>query len=55
MPYNTYSRLVGGNMTDRALTNVKNLFPKLKKMISSSGSGIRSGGSHKNSNLDEFI
>lgn len=31
MHFNTYSRMIGGNMTDRALTNVKNLFPKLKK------------------------
>ena len=53
MPFNTYSRLIGGNMTDRPLTNIKNLFPKLKKLIS--GSGVRSGGSMKNSNLDEFI
>jgi hypothetical protein len=53
MPFNTYSRLIGGNMTDRPLTNIKKLFPKLKKMIS--GSGVKSGGSIKNSNLDEFI
>ena len=53
MPFNTYSRMIGGNMSDRALTNVKKLFPKLKKMIS--GSGVRSGGAMKNSNLDEFI
>ena len=56
LPFNTYSRLIGGNMSDRALTNVKKLFPKLKKMIGSSGSGVRSGGAYsKNSNLDEFI
>jgi hypothetical protein len=54
IPFNTYSRLVGGNMVDKALTNVKKLFPKVKKMIS--GSGVRSGGAYsKNSNLDEFI
>ena len=54
MPFNTYSRLIGGNLVDRPLTNIKNLFPKLKKLIS--GSGIRSGGAYsKNSNLDEFI
>ena len=53
MPFNTYSRMIGGNLTDRALTNVKKLFPKLKKLIS--GSGVRSGGGMKNSNLDEFI
>ena len=55
MPFNTYSRLIGGNMTDRPLTNVKKLFHSLKKKIIS-GSGVRSGGAYsKNSNLDEFI
>ena len=54
MPFNTYSRLIGGNLSDRPLTNVKKLFHSLKKKMS--GSGIRSGGSYsKNSNLDEFI
>lgn len=54
MPFNTYSRMIGGNMTDRPLTNVKKLFHSLKKKIS--GSGVKSGGAYsKNSNLDEFI
>jgi len=55
MPFNTYSRLIGGNVSDRPLTNVKKLFHSLKKKIIS-GSGVKSGGSYsKNSNLDEFI
>lgn len=54
MPFNTYSRLIGGNLSDRPMTNVKKLFHSLKKKIIS-GSGVRSGGSIKNSNLDEFI
>lgn len=55
MPFNTYSRLIGGNISDRPLTNVKKLFHSLKKKMIS-GSGVRSGGAYsKNSNLDEFI
>ena len=56
MGYNTYSRLVGGNLTDRALSNVKKLFLKITKIMSSHGSGVRSGGStySKNQNLDIF-
>ena len=55
MPFNTYSRLIGGNVSDRPMTNVKKLFHSLKKKIIS-GSGVRSGGAYsKNSNLDEFI
>ena len=54
MPFNTYSRLIGGNLSDRPLTNVKKLFHSLKKKMS--GSGVIAGGSYsKNQNLDDFI
>jgi len=54
MAFNTYSRLIGGNVNDRAMSNVKKLFKNLKKKVI--GSGVRSGGMQsRNSNLDDFV